>query len=69
MSVLDFVEQAKQFTPEERTEIISAIQQQLFEARQSTLTAQIPPGTFEIWSPSADEDTIKMIQRRVEQRQ
>jgi hypothetical protein len=67
MSVLDFVEQAKGFTLEERSEIIRALQQQLFEARGG-VTVSETQGPFEIWSPTADESTINTIRKRIQQR-
>jgi hypothetical protein len=68
MSVLDFVQQAKEFTLEERSEIVAAIQQQLFEQRNRNEIRRDENSILEIWSPDVDAASAKSILDRTKQR-
>ena len=68
MSVLDFVQQAKDFTLEERSEIVAAIQQQLFEQRNQNETNRSENSILEIWSPDVDATSARTILERMKQR-
>jgi hypothetical protein len=68
MSVLDFVQQAKDFTLEERSEIVAAIQQQLFEQRNRNAIRRDENSILEIWSPDVDAASAKTILERMKQR-
>jgi hypothetical protein len=68
MSVLDFVQQAKDFTLEERSEIVAAIQQQLFEQRNRNTIRRDENSILEIWSPDVDAASAKTILKRMKQR-
>ncbi len=67
MSVLDFVQQAKDFTLEERSEIVAAIQQQLFEQRNRNETNRSENSILEIWLPDVDAASAKTILERMKQ--
>jgi hypothetical protein len=68
VSVLDFIQQAKNFSLEERTEIIAAIQQQLFEHRQGNQVEVNKNATLEVWSPDVDAASAQRLQERVKRR-
>ena len=68
MSVLDFVQQAKDFTLEERSEIVAAKQQQLFEQRNRNEIRRDENFILEIWLPDVDAASAKTILERMKQR-
>lgn len=68
MSVLDFVQQAKNYSLDERQEIIASLQEQIFEQRQKTVTKPRKDGVFEIWSPAVDAASMEKLQERARQR-
>ena len=68
MSVLDFVQQAKNYSLDERQEIIASLQEQIFEQRQKTVTKPRKDEVFEIWSPTVDAVSMEKLQERARQR-
>ncbi len=68
MSVLDFVQQAKNYSLDERQEIIASLQEQIFEQRLKTVTKPRKDGVFEIWSPTIDAASMEKLQERARQR-
>lgn len=68
MSVLDFVQQAKNYSLDERQEIIASLQEQIFEQRQKTIPQPRKDAVFEIWSPTVDAASMEKLLERARRR-